>query len=849
MDPTKASPAELQDFLETLQEAGRVISGSNLKLLRAIETIAKKAGHKPEMAEVLKLARELIARADGEGDGEPVQEAGAREVIIEAGGRLLREADGGGKKGHRWLVRLIESGVSHNRRLWTPAMVRKLVPIMEGLGRVWAYYDHDPDDERERYPVRRAEDRVGFYEAFNLVEDPDGTVAIEATFNVIKEALRADLRNADELDALGDFLTFSINAEGAVSPGVANGAPVSVVESIDLLRSFDVVTDAAAGGRVIRLVASKTHQTNQGAERTMTPEELAKLIKNAVAEGLASQATEVEASVSTSEAQTTQTTQESVAAGEGNAPAAQAPQAPAPAAVAQPAAPAQAPAPVAPAVAQTPALDVVALVREAVAPVQRELETMRAQDTGRRIAEAIRGSQLPAPSQERVAQLLTSQTVTGGGQVSAEAIQEAIKAERTYIASLTARPASGHVGSASGQRITASRANMAPIEVHVARLRGFFRNPQKDKDGRVIPAYRTLKEAMLWHQPDLDPYGVEITEGIMESLREARFQGFRSSRRITESITTATFGEVFANVMHQVLIAEYSQLPYDGWRKFVSDIEPVMDFLARKWMKVGGYGDLPTVAESAAYQTLTHGGDEEESYSISKRGGIEDAISMEAIAGDRVGSLSRIPGALARAAKRTLYREVMDAITTDNATMADGVALYHNGSHGNLPTGTALSVAGLKALKQAMRAQTAAKETAEILGPRNLPRHLIVPPELEDLARVLVESGRDQSAQVSATSSQDAATFLGHNVYQGSMTVEVYDYLSSAEDFYAVADPMEMATMVVGFYNGQEEPELFVEDDPNSGSGFNNDTQAVKIRHIYGVKTLDHRPFCKMDVS
>ena len=38
MDPTKATPEELQSYLETLQEAGRVISGSNLKLLRAIES-------------------------------------------------------------------------------------------------------------------------------------------------------------------------------------------------------------------------------------------------------------------------------------------------------------------------------------------------------------------------------------------------------------------------------------------------------------------------------------------------------------------------------------------------------------------------------------------------------------------------------------------------------------------------------------------------------------------------------------------------------------------------------------------------------------------------------------------
>jgi len=148
----------------------------------------------------------------------------------------------------------------------------------------------------------------------------------------------------------------------------------------------------------------------------------------------------------------------------------------------------------------------------------------------------------------------------------------------------------------------------------------------------------------------------------------------------------------------------------------------------------------------------------------------------------------------------------------------------------------------------AMRSQTRALESGEILGPRNLPKHVIVPNELEDLAMRLV-GPYNRDVQATVSSSPDASQVLGINPYAGSMEVEVYDYLTNAKDHWFVADPGEVPTVVVGFYNGEEEPQLFVQDDPNSGQGYGNDTQGLKIRHIYGVKPLEHRSFYYMDVA
>ncbi len=63
------------------------------------------------------------------------------------------------------------------------------------------------------------------------------------------------------------------------------------------------------------------------------------------------------------------------------------------------------------------------------------------------------------------------------------------------------------------------------------------------------------------------------------------------------------------------------------------------------------------------------------------------------------------------------------------------------------------------------------------------------------------------------------------------------------------ADPRQIPTIEVGFLNGREEPELFVQDTPNVGSLFSNDQVIYKIRHIYSGAVMDFRGFYKAVVA
>ena len=68
--------------------------------------------------------------------------------------------------------------------------------------------------------------------------------------------------------------------------------------------------------------------------------------------------------------------------------------------------------------------------------------------------------------------------------------------------------------------------------------------------------------------------------------------------------------------------------------------------------------------------------------------------------------------------------------------------------------------------------------------------------------------------------------------------VIVVSYWTDANDWVTVADPMKLPVLEISFMNGQETPELFVQDMPNVGSMFSNDKLTYKIRHEYGGAVL-----------
>ena len=63
------------------------------------------------------------------------------------------------------------------------------------------------------------------------------------------------------------------------------------------------------------------------------------------------------------------------------------------------------------------------------------------------------------------------------------------------------------------------------------------------------------------------------------------------------------------------------------------------------------------------------------------------------------------------------------------------------------------------------------------------------------------------------------------------------------------ADINDIPGIEICFLDGQQEPELFVQDMPNVGSMFSNDKLTYKIRHIYGGAVKEYRGWQKNVVA
>jgi hypothetical protein len=311
--------------------------------------------------------------------------------------------------------------------------------------------------------------------------------------------------------------------------------------------------------------------------------------------------------------------------------------------------------------------------------------------------------------------------------------------------------------------------------------------------------------------------------GLLQNCDPRRLrEALGGEEAFREAISASTFANVLGNSITRAMVRDYQSMEsYNDWQDLV-DVVPVNNFRTQERTRMGGYGNLPAVAENAAYTALTSPSDEKSTYAVTKRGG-KETISIETIANDDVGAIRKIPQRLAVAAKRTLYEFILDFMRS-NPTVYDASALFHAVNHANLGS-AALSAAAFSAARLAVKQQAEAG-SAKKLG--LVLKHLYVPAELEETAFDLFvrNTNLDESF-----------------VQSRKPKVHVVDYWTDTNNWFATADKMETPLIELGFYNGNEDPELFVQDLPTQGSLFNQDQIVYKIRHIYGGAVIDYRGF------
>lgn len=345
-------------------------------------------------------------------------------------------------------------------------------------------------------------------------------------------------------------------------------------------------------------------------------------------------------------------------------------------------------------------------------------------------------------------------------------------------------------------------------------------------DAFFDPAHKDHRSVQSFKECYVEITGDRRVTGRVEDCDRTRLREAMGAS-LRESLDSTSWANVLGNSITRRMVAEYrAAVDYDGWRKIVS-VVPVSDFRTQERVRFGGYGDLPAVAQGAPYAALASPTDEKATYAVTKRGGTED-ITLEMIKNDDVGAIRHIPVKLGRAAKRTLAKFFFDFVRT-NPVIYDGLALFH-ATHANLGT-AALDATSLAARRLAMLKQ-AELNSADRLGIG--PKTMLVPVDLQEAAVNLFNRNTNLDKTFINTMSLDI--------------IPVW-YWTDANDWALAADPLDIPGIEGGFLDGNEEPELFVQDTPNVGSMFSNDKLTYKIRHIYSGAVTDYRAFDKSVVA
>jgi len=166
---------------------------------------------------------------------------------------------------------------------------------------------------------------------------------------------------------------------------------------------------------------------------------------------------------------------------------------------------------------------------------------------------------------------------------------------------------------------------------------------------------------------------------------------------------------------------------------------------------------------------------------------------------------------------------------TGNPNMADGVALFHTATHGNLVgTGTVLSTASTDNVRVAMARQATGG------GPLNIRlAHIITPVGLEGAARVVANSEFEVGASTKNNTVPNTMRGLFDVISDARLDT------ASATAWYGAADAGVTDTIEVSYLDGNHTPTL------EQQGGWEVDGVEFKVRIDAGVAPLDYRSLQK----
>jgi hypothetical protein len=320
---------------------------------------------------------------------------------------------------------------------------------------------------------------------------------------------------------------------------------------------------------------------------------------------------------------------------------------------------------------------------------------------------------------------------------------------------------------------------------------------------------------------------------------------FHADRVYLANVTSATMASLCADALNKRVTNLFQEYP--RWWEAIVIEEDFTSLHDVKWISLDGIGELPTVAEGAAY-TEMEWDDAQETDSFIKKGGYL-GLTIEAIDKDDTRRLRVAPRALAQAAWLTLSKAVSALFTANTGTgpaLTDGNKVFDAANHNNLDD-LPLSWAAWNTTRIAMRQQAEAG-SGERLGALTAPRFLLVPSDLEVVAIQTLGSEGEPGIVDNDINPWGQGNVHDALLASARQRVIVIDLWTDANDWAAVANPNLFPGIGIAYRFGRA-PEIFSVASPTAGLMFTNDTMPIKVRYFFAVGVTNYRALYKHNVA
>lgn len=307
-------------------------------------------------------------------------------------------------------------------------------------------------------------------------------------------------------------------------------------------------------------------------------------------------------------------------------------------------------------------------------------------------------------------------------------------------------------------------------------LQGGLPNVEKQYDAKTLEAAAKIQRT------------TSLGEVLISAAEEG---GYTGSRRLTAATlrpilqaawATHSISGILSATVNKFLLAGFNGVE-SSWRSIAS-VRSVNDFKALTSYRLNGGMKFEKVAPGGE---LKNAGVSDESRTISAETyGIMTSVTRNDLINDDLGALTATPQKLGRGGALKLNDVFWAEFQDDSA--------FFTTARGNKKTSAgALSLSNLKAIATLFRKLKDPDGNPVAVDPRVL----LVPADIELAAAEIMGS----SLLVGGSSAGPNV-----NVLAGRYQVVSTSYLTSAEDYYLLASPMDMPVMEVAFLNGVQSP-------------------------------------------